>query len=98
MIHKHMMTTLQDEEVDEIGEKRVVSGRKFDRSSPPMLDNQSRKFNQSSPIRDLSFFTSEVMAKQDYERDRRATIKTVPSFKETTDIYQMRQKLKSDFA
>ena len=67
MIHAHMKNALQDEDaVDEIGEKHITSRKHLD-ASPPTIFMEQAKFNKSSPIRDLSFFESDLIINQDYE-------------------------------
>ena len=61
MIHAHMKNTLQEGgSVDEIGEKHITSRRNLN-PSPPSIFMEKTKFNKSSPIKDLSFFESDLI-------------------------------------
>ena len=77
MIHAHMKSTLQedDEAVDEIGEKHITSRKNFKDASPPTIFMMEKaKFNKSSPIKDLSFFESDLMTNQDIEQQNGKSI------------------------
>ena len=88
---------MQDGEADEIGEKHVTSRRNLDVSPPPIFMEKSNKFNKSSPIKDLSFFDSDMVAsKLELERHRR-TVKNIPEFKDPQKVEKMRQKLLRGF-
>ena len=90
MIHRHIRTNLGEGSAtaDEIGEKRLSSGRDnhgADVSPPPifMMDSNERKImNKSSPIKDLSFFNSDEVRKRNGSRlgnEHRKT-EVIPSF------------------
>ena len=60
MIHKHILTTLNDDDIaDEVGEKELTMKQNFNESPPQIFMER----NHSSPNKDLSFFNSADLQK-----------------------------------